>query len=97
MGTYSTEQIDEDTMTKFIQSRECYRVVLGQYLDGDEGIRRDCRTIDWAYCDICGARSYQERDFRLIELAGPDQVGQEAGDEVEVKAQAGGKEEPGST
>jgi superfamily II DNA helicase RecQ len=96
MSAYSTEQIDEDAMTEFVQSRECRRVVLGQYLDGDEGIGRDCRTMDWAYCDICRARSHQERDFQLIELAGPDQAGREARVDVEVEAvqQVEGPEEP---
>jgi superfamily II DNA helicase RecQ len=93
MSAYSTEQVDEDAMSEFVQSRECRRVVLGRYFDGDEGAGQDCRTMDWAYCDICRARSRQEREFRFIELARPDQVGQEAGDEVEV-AQAGGQEEP---
>ena len=83
MSAYSTEQIDEDAMSEFVQSRECRRVVLGRYFDGDEGAGQDCRTMDSAYCDICRTRSRQEREFRFIE-AGPDQVGQEAGDEVEV-------------
>jgi hypothetical protein len=87
MSEYSTKQIDEDDMTEFVHSKGCGRVILGQYFNGSKGAGQDCQTMDWAYCDICRAQSRQEREFRFIELAGPDQV------EVEVEAQAG-QEEP---
>jgi superfamily II DNA helicase RecQ len=91
MSAYSTEQIDEDAMTQFIQSRECRRVVLGRYFDGNEGAGQDCRSMDWAYCDICHGQSRQERVFRFIEAI--PEAGDEAGDKAEGEVQASGPEE----
>lgn len=40
-STYSTEQIDKDTMTEFVQSQVCCQVVLGRYFDGNKQAGQD--------------------------------------------------------
>lgn len=52
MSEYSVEQVDEDAMTEYMQSRECRRVVLGRYFDGVvEGV--SCVETESVLCDLC--------------------------------------------
>jgi superfamily II DNA helicase RecQ len=52
MSEYSIEQVDEDAMTAFIQSGQCWREVLARYLDGDiKGT--DCKSTDSVLCNRC--------------------------------------------
>lgn len=52
MSEYSVEQIDEDAMTEFIQSRGCRRQVLSRYMDGETS-GSSCSQIDGVFCDRC--------------------------------------------
>jgi len=65
VSEYSTEQIDEEAMTEFVQSKECRRNVLGRYFDGE--VLGDCREMDWVQCDICSAQSHQDRVLQIID------------------------------
>jgi superfamily II DNA helicase RecQ len=74
MSEYSVEQIDEDAMTEFIQSRGCRREVLGRYMDGVvEGA--SCRQIDGVFCDRCRTRSGPAASILVaedrVEVEGP--------------------------
>ena len=52
MSDYTVEQVDEEAMTEFIQSKGCRRIVLGRRLDGDvKGT--DCISTDSVLCDQC--------------------------------------------
>jgi hypothetical protein len=52
MSEYSVEQVDEDTITEFIQHRGCRRTVLAHYLDGDiEGT--DCKSTNSVLYNHC--------------------------------------------
>jgi len=55
MSEYSVEQVDEDAMTEFIQSKSCRRQVLGRYMDGSAG--DSCHESDSMFCDRCRASS----------------------------------------
>jgi hypothetical protein len=52
MSEYSVEQVDEDAMTEFIQSKRCRRVVLGRHMDG-ESDQSSCSQTDSVFCDRC--------------------------------------------
>jgi superfamily II DNA helicase RecQ len=73
MSVYSTEQIDEEAMTEFIQTKGCRRMILGRYFDGEEHGSIDCRQMDWVFCDFCNVRSHQERVLKLLEEQGEEQ------------------------
>lgn len=70
LSEYSTEQVDEDAMTEFLQSTGCRRQVLAWYFDGEES-GSDCKSTDSVYCDRC-------------KIPGPRQVGGDRGGEVET-------------
>ncbi|TGO31480.1 hypothetical protein BHYA_0676g00010 [Botrytis hyacinthi] len=52
MSEYSVEQIDEDTMTEFIQGPGCRRQVLCRYMDGTTS-GNNCSQTDSVLCDQC--------------------------------------------
>ena len=56
LSEYSVEQIDEKAMTEFIQSSQCRRVILAQYMDIATG-SDDCRSINGVFCDWCKANA----------------------------------------
>lgn len=49
---YSVEQVDEDAMTEFIQTRGCRRQVLSRYMDG-QASGTSCSQTDSVLCDWC--------------------------------------------
>ena len=67
MSEYSVEQIDEDAMTEFIQSKGCRRRVLGRHMDGDQD-GGSCSQTDSVFCDRCkmvsGARGQIKEESR---------------------------------
>lgn len=99
MSEYSTEQVDEDAMTEFIQSKGCRRQVLGRRMDGlgDGGI--DCREGDWVPCDNCMIRSRGERrsgleGTEMISRAGREESrGSRLGSEVDSGSGSGSEVE----
>ena len=52
ISDFTVEQVDEDAMTEFIQSKGCRRIVLGKQLDGDTK-GTDCISTDSVLCDQC--------------------------------------------
>jgi hypothetical protein len=56
MSEYSVEQVDEDAMTEFIQSKGCRRVVLGRHMD-EAGVESSCSQTDRVFCDRCKMKS----------------------------------------
>jgi superfamily II DNA helicase RecQ len=66
MSEYSVEQVDEDAMTEFIQSRGCRRQVLGRYMDG-ESDGSSCSQTDSVFCDRCKMKT---RGMGKVEVQG---------------------------
>ena len=70
MSAYSVEQIDEDTITEFIQSHGCRRQVLGRHIDGDPD-RSSCSQMDGVFCDRCRVYSRARGPIREESQAEP--------------------------
>ena len=57
----SPRDIEEKALTVYIQtSKECRRVILARYLDGNSGEPTDCRSLDYVLCDWCEAQAMHE-------------------------------------
>jgi superfamily II DNA helicase RecQ len=72
LSEYSVEQVDEDSLTEYIQSTRCRRSILGRYLDGIL-TETDCLTTDSVLCDWCEKKSQEgevlERISRKISIS----------------------------
>lgn len=78
MSEYSVERIDEEAMTKYIQSQGCRRQVLGRYMDGEgEGI--SCSQTDSAFCDRCrrSSRPGASTNVKEDEVQAKEEQGEE--------------------
>lgn len=76
MSDYSVEQIDEDAMTEFIQSKGCRREILAHYMDGGDE-QSSCSESDGVFCDRC----------RVNKRHLPDPKQKEVRKEVEVEVE----------
>ena len=88
MSEYSVEQIDEDAMTEFIQTKTCRRQVLGRHMDGEEeGV--DCTSTDSVFCDRCRRRGgagegVETRKHEEISIRGEEEGGGHMEERAEV-------------
>ena len=54
LSAYSVEEIDEEGMTEFIQTKRCRRIIMAKYFDQPEpGEMVDCHSTDSVLCDYC--------------------------------------------
>ncbi|KAH8800934.1 P-loop containing nucleoside triphosphate hydrolase protein [Xylogone sp. PMI_703] len=82
---YSVEEVDEQAMTEYIQSRPCRRIVLGRYMDGV--VRVDCGRVDGVLCDVCHKRAAQEQYIREEEGSKAEEDGGGEGREVRFEGE----------
>jgi hypothetical protein len=73
MSEYSVEQIDEDAITEFIQTKTCRRQVLARHMDGEEE-GADCTSTDSVFCDRCRRRGGAGMEER-VEVIGEHEGG----------------------
>jgi superfamily II DNA helicase RecQ len=92
ISEYSTEQVDEEAMTAYIQSKGCRRLVLGEYFDGEIMGEVNCRVMDYAFCDFCSVQSQQERVLQALEEEEQDTDAQGVAGEAEGIRESSGSQ-----
>ena len=93
MSEYSVEQVDEDAMTEFIQSRGCRRVVLGRYMDGAGAAEGSCSQTDSVFCDRCRMKSGRRLGVEVEVVVPVEGEEEEEEEEEEVRTPAQGAAE----